>query len=397
MGRTNANTVKNKKTCQIWDKFKQRIPLTILCSLCCAVVLSIFGLILQNDPLVSMLIDTINNDSYMNIFYTHYNDEKNSRDTAPYEPDNIIIVDVKDSFSSRKNISAIIESVAAQKPRLIFVDCFFAENDSYDESQNETLQKTIANIKDSVELVFVGYRNDKYEFKQSFFTKSLDLQFGASNFSGFGEFVPYYDSVPRISLKIAALLGADTAKLPPHFITNYRTKKYNSLCVPDSLGLDTLSDINHNDIVLIGQLSSPYDLHTSPFVVKNNGHSISGIETIAYELSSILAYDEKAKSKDCEYPYITHSCPSLFWSIGTYLIFSFLYACVYLLVDIWMEKRRHEKIWRLFCFPLLLLIVEFCIVHFCFLITKSFFIVPNISLLIASLLFVEPSYNFSKQ
>lgn len=403
--------MKNKKTCQIWDKFKQccskynrfaRFFFTVLLALLCAVSLSI----LQKRPLASRVISFINQDWYMNTFFTHYNQV----DEVPVYPIDIRIVNVADSFSSRKNIAAVIESVAAQKPRLIFVDCFFAENDSYDKSQNETLQKTIAGIKDSdsVDLVFVGFLSNQHQFKQNFFAKSLDLQFGASNFGGFGEFVPYYDSVPRISLKIAALLGADTASLPPHFITNYRTKDYRPLFVPDSLGLDTLSDINHNDIVLIGQLSSPYDVHTAPFVVKKNGYRISGIETIAYELSSILAYDEKAISKYGEYPYI----PSKWCTIIIYVSFFLLSYAIYVLFD--EKKIKYKKIisklikknsllYKIFSsfFPLvspfLLLFLEILIVLACFFATTHFFAVPNISLLIASFVFVEPSYNCSKK
>lgn len=409
MGRRNTNTVKNKKICQIWDKFNRffskhnrfaRFFFTVSLALLCAVLLSVVGCLW---PLASRVIDFINQDWYMNTFFTHYN----MVDEEPSYPNDIAIVNVADSFSSRKNIAAVIESVAAQKPRLIFVDGFFAENDSYDESQKETLQKTIADIKDSVDLVFVEYWNDKNELERSFFAKSLELQFGTSNFGGFGEFVPYYGGEPRISLKIAAILGVDTAKLPPHFITNYRTKEYNPLFVSDSLGLDTLSGINHNDIVLIGQLSSPYDVHTAPFFVKKNEYCISGIETIAYELSSILAYDKKAKSKYGEYPYI----PSKICTIIIYVLFFLLSYAIYVLFDYKIKRKKiigfpfkkSSSLYKIFSslFPLvspfLLLFVEILIVLACFFATTHFFAVPNISLLIASFVFVEPSYNCSKK
>lgn len=408
MGRTNANTVKNKRTCQIRDKFKKvcskhsrisRFLITYGLSLGFAVVLSVIGVFFnKNKALVSLFINTINYDSYLNTFYTYYN----THDEIPYQPENIIIVDVKNSFSSRNNIADVLESLAAQKPRLILVDFFFENNDSYDIFQNEALQKSIANIKDSVELVFVGHLNKKGVFEKSFFAKSLDLQFGASNFCGFREYVKYYQGKPRIAIKMAALLGADTGNIPRHFITNYRTKKIKQLPVSDSLGLDTLSSINHNDVVLIGQTSSPYDIKRPPFAVNKEKDYLSGIETIAYELSSILAYDEKAKS-NYEYPYT----PSVMWSIIIYLFFSFLYSIAYVRSDILMDKIKRKKIISLpykiissfspIVSPVLLLFVEFLVVVSCFFVTAHFFSIPNISLLIASFVFVEPSYNCSQK
>ena len=375
--------------------------LTMMFSLIGACALAGLGFLLKGWPLAATLVNSINNEWYINTFFTHKNlaTRKN-----PAIPDDIIIVDVSDSFSSRKDIANVIKVVPKQKPQIICIDFRFQESASYDTNQNDFLQKTIAEIKDSVNIVFVASKRGAADFNHSYLTKPLGLQFGASDFGGFGEFVPYYDSVPRISLKIAELLGEETCALPNHYITNYRKKNFDSIDVSDSSSLLDLETINSSNIVLIGQSDSPYDIHDAPFSFDKTTNRIPGIKIIAYELSSILAYCNNLRLNE-QYPYTFFS-----WMCNIVLFFGFsiLYFSVLVLVNkIKRIMKSHivkkKDFIRLMLLsadvilsPLVLIVVEIVIVVLCFVITGCCFKIPNIGLLAASLVFVEPAFLKSK-
>lgn len=369
--------------------------LTILLSLTGACTLTFLGWLLNSRPLFSTVVNSINNEWYINTFFSH----NNTVISEPGHPNDITIVTVSDSFSSRKDIASVIRSVAAQKPKIICVDFFFHDNNSYDKTQNDSLQSAIADIKDSVTLVFVGFKGNNDYFSHSYFTKALELQYGASDFGGFGEYVRYFDGVPRISLKLSALLGVDTSALPKRFITNYKKKNFDGINIYNHTRLDTIPKIvDHDDIVLIGQSNSPYDLHTAPFTIKGN-HKISGIEIIAYELSSILSYSNNLKSFDTEYPYmfLSFGCNALLYLLLSSLYVALINLLLFLNVQIKKKKKIKAKIsnLNLFISPILFLFIEGLLILMCFRITTYCFFIPNISLLVASLIFVDPAFKIS--
>lgn len=248
-------------------------------------------------------------------------------------------------------------------------------------------------------MVFVGFKGNNDYFSHSYFTKALELQYGASDFGGFGEYVRYFDGVPRISLKLSALLGVDTSALPKRFITNYKKKNFDGANIYDHTRLDTIPKIvDNDDIVLIGQSNSPYDLHTAPFTIKGN-HKISGIEIIAYELSSILAYSNNLKSFKTEYPYmfLSFGCNALLYLLLSSLYVALINLLLFLNVQIKKKKKIKAKIsnLNLFISPILFLFIEGLLILMCFRITTCCFIIPNISLLVASLIFVDPAFRIS--
>lgn len=94
--------------------------LTILLSLAGACTLTFLGWLLNSRPLFSTVVNSINNEWYINTFFSH----NNTVISEPGHPNDITIVTVSDSFSSRKDIASVIKSVAAQKPKIICVDFF---------------------------------------------------------------------------------------------------------------------------------------------------------------------------------------------------------------------------------------------------------------------------------
>lgn len=376
-------------------------PLLVIAGAC-----ALFGVgeAVRNCPLIGKLIESINHEWYMNLFF----DTQNSHYENDITADDIVIVDMRETFYSRKNFAEVIQAVADQHPKLICIDVLFQDTKSFDTVQNKILSSTLERIKDSTKLVVVRSMGKDDSICHSFFTKQLDIPFGSAAFYGFGEYVRTHESLPRISLKAAMMLGVDTCKLPEHFYTNFRAKTFdtsymflNKFDITDSTSLSSLKNIDTNSIVLIGQTNSPFDIHIAPFRDTGNSRQISGIKIIAYELASILALHNGEK-KTSSYPYTFCRC---YVNFLLFVLFSFLYYLCVIFFN-FLKKRCNPKCKLIKIFlsafhvilsPILVILFECGVLLCCFFLTAKCFIIPNISLLFLSFAFVKPAYNWCQQ
>ena len=353
------------------------------------------GLLFPKGSLVNTLVDSTNNEWYINNFFSQKN-SKEVLENACSDNFDIVIVDIKeDSLCSREKIAKIIEKVSVQHPKLVCVDFAFKDNDSFDTIQSNILQRTIAEVKDSVNLVVISSKGRHNEIEHSFFTQDLNLHYGLSNFFGFGEYVKYVDdTIPRISLKMAEMLKKNIHNLPDHFIVNYRPKSFNPVKLETDTDIAKI-DTNHNFsdfIVLIGQTENFEDIHVAPFFILKDEHRISGTEIIAYELTSILSYLNDSKDKKKIHENNQHPYTFLPWycNMISLLVMLVLYASIVFLLN------RCKRGWKWMLSPIVLLSLECLLIAGCFfIITERFFKIPNISLFAVSLLFVDPMCNLS--
>lgn len=365
---------------QIWHRYKG-LPLCLAVSLLSQVLAFCFKFIFlplfPEGGIVDTMITSFKEDWYINSFFTDINNSKDI--TAGY--DDLIIVDIQDSFSSRKHIADVIKAISQQKPQIIAIDFIFNANESYDKEQSQYLFKTLQEIKDTTKVVVVGYKGNEEQISHSFFMDSLRLDYGLSDFFGFYKFVPYVsDTIPRISTKVVEMLGADVKNLPYPLVINYRNKEFRRRIVRDSLDIDYSIRGLKDKIILVGKYNAVEDIHNTPFII-NGLHQISGVEIIAYEISSLLSYAKNERSI-VKYPYII-----IGW--GWTFIFGFIVSLTYVYFLRMIIRSS-------FCKPVItiiksiyLIISGLFIVFLCFGITEAYMIIPNILYLVTSILFVD--------
>lgn len=337
----------------------------------------------SEDSLPVNLVDSFKGDWYINTFFSfqNLNNPQGLGDSA------IEIIDIKDTYSSRDSIICVIEKVRSLHPRLICVDFMFSQSTSYDSAQSVRLEEYFNRIKHDTPLVFTGYKGLSDSVSSSFFVKSLNLDIALADFTGFSRYVPYIDSIPRISAYIAQKSGINLSRIPSPMVTNYRNKEFGKLTIRD--GNDVVYYIRRpiieNKIVLIGQNDTPDDIHTTPFII-NNKKQITGLEEIAYEVSSVLSPFSKTFSP-IRSPYV-----SMTWGYNICL-FVLLFSIYIILLHI--MKRLNNDGLKLLLKPILLITAEFTLIFICFEITKRTCQIPNVVLFATSLLFVEFAFEFS--
>lgn len=323
------------------------------------------------------MINSFKEDWYIN---TYYNEINSKKDVATGY-DDIMIIDIKDSFSSRKDIADVIKTISHQKPQLICVDFSFHANNSYDDGQNRYLLETLKEIKDSTKIVVVSYKGNEEQICHSFFMDSLHLNYGLSDFYGFYQYVTYIsDTIPRISAKVAEMLGVNIMNLHQPFIVNYRNKDFRRRVVKDSIDLDYSIRGLEDKIILVGNYNATEDIHNTPFLI-NGRHQISGVEIIAYELSSLLSYSMNDKSVE-RYPY---TIPNWGWTF----ILGFLVSLLYVFVLRIIICSSISKLVVIITRTIFLVLAEVTIIFLCFTITEAYMIIPNILFFVTSIVFVD--------
>ena len=332
---------------------------------------------LTEGGLVDTMIDTFREDWYINTFYT----EVNASSEIVSGGDDIIIIDIKDSFSNRQNIADVLRTVSQQKPQIICVDILFTDNDSYDQGKSDYLLETMREIKDSTKIVVASYKGTEELISKSFFTDLLGINHGLTDFHGFNEFIPYIsDSIPRFSTKAAEMIGIDIGSLPRPMLANYRSKDFRRRIVKDSTDLDYSLRGLKEKIILVGKYNAIEDIHSTPFLI-NGLHQISGIEIIAYELSSLLSFSKNDRVV-YRYPY---TYANRFWTF----LFGFIVSLVYVLLLRMIIRSDLSNLSKAVLKPLYLVLAEILIIFMCFAITESYMIIPNIIFFVTSIVFVD--------
>jgi len=370
----------NSSAPKIW---KWIIVIIIAAILSTVAALGLKGVIsfFPKDSLVVSLIDSINEEWYMNTFFS----DRNSSGVIDRDMSGIVIVDVKDEYSSRDSIALVIRKIASLSPKIICIDFLFPKSESYDIEKNNYLFNTLKQIKDSTNIVVVGYKGFAEDISHSFFMDSLKIEYGLSDFPSFNQYSPYIaDSIPRISAKIAQMTGIDINDFTLPMTINYGNKDFMRIPVKD--GLDVLRGNLTNKIVLLGQYNTPEDVHASPFII-NGRKQISGIEEIAYEISSLTASME---SPDyyirCPYKYLST------W--GNMLLYCAL-VLIYVSFLVLIMKAFNNKYLLLLLKPILLILAEYIMIKCCFEYTAHMMQIPNIVLFASSLPFVGLAYDLS--
>lgn len=369
----------------IWHKYKG-LPLCLtVCVLAqiIALIFKFFFLPLFHD---GGLVDTITNnfkgDWYINAFYSEINATRDN--VAGYN--DIMIIDIKESYSNRQQIADVIKTISKQKPAVICLDFIFSASDTYDKEKSQYLLETLRNVKETTKIVVAGYKGNEEQIEHSYFTGELGLSYGLSDFLGFSQFVPYIsDSIPRLSTKITEMLGVDIRDLPEPLIINYRNKEFRRRVVRDSTDLDYSVRGLKDKIVLVGRYNAVEDIHNTPFLV-NGISQLSGIEIIAYEISSIMSFAKNEKSLE-RYPYTI-----LGW--GWTFVFGFLVSLVYVFFLKTIVSSNLSKPLLVLLKSSYLIIAEIFIVFLCFAITEAYMIIPNILFFVTSIIFVDVLMEF---
>lgn len=364
-----------------WCRYR-KTSLCLAVSLLSLLFAMIFKMLIQlfpSDSLAITLIDSINEEWYMNTFFS----DKNVSGEKASDSSGIVIIDIKDSYSSRKDIADVIQSVSKVGPSVICVDFIFPDNDSYDKQMNDSLMSTLSEVKKNSKLVMASYKGNSAVISHSYFMDSLKLDYGLSDFMGFGNYLPYVeDTLSRIATKVVELSTGEVMKDLPKMIVNYSNKEFPKRTIKENSDIDySIRNNLKNKIVLIGQCNTSDDIHDTPFLI-NGQRKIPGIEVIAHELSSLIAYRDNDRNNS-SYPYTY--LPT--WAnMLICVVFSFIY--VFFLCETVCSKMNRVLV--LILKPVYLFCAEYVLIKMCFdVITGYFLKIPNIVLFAASIVFVD--------
>ena len=402
------------KSCPSNNKFKKIFwswLWTLALSLIIVLIIVIVSRI-SEDSLIVNMIGTFNKEWYLDTFFSVNN--ASDIDDKIDDVDDVVIVDLVDSFSSRKDIANVIKTVSLYKPKVICVDFTFAKSESYDKGQTEMLWKTISAIKDTIAIVFVDYKGISKSFRKNYMIDSLDLEYGLCDFD-FNDFYMYrkliYDSIPNISALVAQKAGVNLNFLPEPMVINFRNKEIVQNAVEDSAHMLSVITPEYvkNKIVFIGQCSNPNDIYKTPFTI-NGKKQISGIEEIAFEVTSLISIlDDRNNKHRHPYIYMSITC-NIFLFVGLFTIYFLFLEGIYWLLKTMAVIRRpkllNKKMYDVGSFLInkvvvfiiksfLLLLVEWILFKICFFITASIFYIPNVAFLATSFLFADNAFQLS--
>ena len=355
----------------------------------------VLDMLLRPDSLARDLAFSFNKEWYLNSFFDRLN-----RNSVAHNVDGIVIVDIADNSFTRSFFAQVVSKVAAQHPKAIGIDVLFESEANHPSIQNQQLLDTLRQLKDSVPIVVAAYMEPSGHVVHSYFTEQLGLRYGYINQNGFTDYTPYYHNekeLPRLATAIAQSAGLTMQQVPDSFFVNYRAKLFATKEAIDSTSnLDyLLADIGPNDIVLIGQKNTPIDIIFTPFAVNDGWCQLSGIECVAYQLSSLIA-TTNGQHSEVQLPYQRLSS-FLNWTVV--LVISFLFylgviaitvlckvmirvVCALLLL--WQPQWEkvvstiESALADVLLDPIVLFLCEYGVVRFFFYVTEQYQYVPDI-------------------
>lgn len=334
--------------------------------------------VLPKNSLLAELVGNVNEEWYMNTYFSQRNSSpKECHDTTIY------IIDVKDDYSSRDDIAEVVWALAAHEPKLICLDMTFSGGQSYDQEMSRHLLDTLSLVRQSTPLVVVSYKGNESTVKHSYFTDTLNLDYGLSDFLGFHRFTPSIDNHLRISAKTAQMAGVNLDLLPTDIVINYREKEFGRMPIFEKEDLLFLPDLK-GKIVLLGQRNTPDDMHATPFLIDKK-RQMPGIDILAYELSSLLA-DNLSDDNSLFHYY-------QFCGIGLNIFMSLFMSFIFFILYHFLRKGLNRyQIWLQWVKFIALLFAECAIIVVCFWFTDCFQRLPNIALFMLTTLLAEPIY-----
>lgn len=327
------------------------------------------------------IIDPISSDWYVNAFFTKCNEDT---DNIQCPDENIIIVNILDSLATRSNIAKIIRAIADQHPKVLGVDIFLPE---CNDSANEELLEAISYAKKATNLVVSAYWDDiAGEISLPFFSSILDsTDYGLVNHVNYTQLCTEYRNHPTFSTQIAQKYGINISS-STNKVVNYRQKDFGGDGISNVDSID-IGDIS-NKIILLGNRLTPSDKKELPFVVRGI-NQLSGIEILGYEINSLLAQDKSRNIYQAPLDYLSpvQNFVICICSLFFYLFFVFIINYV--------EDIHNSSWWKILMIIaklLLLTISELIIIKIWFVLTAYGLIVPDITLFIISIIFVEEIY-----
>lgn len=343
-----------------------------------AFLVQVFLSYISGGGLLAELVSDVNEEWYMNTYFSL----KNSSPQKDLDS-TICIIDIKDSYCSRSDIAKVIWSLAAHKPKLICLDMTFAEGQSYDAKMSGYLLDTLSKTRCSTPFVVASYKGIEDKISHSYFTDSLKLDYGLSDFPGFHPYLPSIDNHYRISAKVAQVAGMNTDLLSKKIVINYREKEFQHIPISEKEDLAHLPNLK-GKILLVGQRNTPDDMHNTPFLIDKKWQ-IPGIDIVAYEVSTLLA-----DSRSPDYDLFRHY---QFCDTGLNIFLFMLMSLIFFLSYHFLRKLlNNHQIWLQWVKFVLLILTEYLIIRACFVFTDWFFLIPNLVLFMLSTLLVEPVY-----
>lgn len=351
--------------------------LAIILSLCFKLVLSLF---FTHELGERELLDPITNDWYINAFFTSCNNGT----TAVQGNEDIIIVNLADSASSRSDIAKVIEYIANGKPKVLGIDIFFPENN---DTANIELLNAVRDARKKTNMVVSAYWDDITEIicHSFFYNEDDSVNFGLVNQPDFTTLRLQYKGLPTFPSQIAKFAGKklDCANRKA---VNYRTKCFRGDYITDSDNID-IGNVE-GKIVLLGNVFTPSDKKDLPFLIQGI-NQLSGIEILAYQVNTLLLDTQKKDEYQSPLEYMN-------WGGDFFIciVALFVYLFVTIAINI-IEKSRTYWLSQalLFIMKFLVLAVSECIIiQVCFFITKEWLVIPDITWFVISIMFVEEIY-----
>lgn len=321
----------------------------------------------------------------------------------------IVLIDVRD-YTSREDIACVLETVYNLGPRVIAMDLHFNENSSIKENVNDSLRNVIRRVQDKlVAPVLYAPSSDRtlYEARLPFYACDTNItgivyseplhhhvydtysSVGFDNSSVICDerLRKYIDDAPFSTTVIRKYLGNPYWKTEGVFI-NYISKYFRQFNDISKLSEDDIL----GSIVLIGDCYDNKDLYSTPFMINGQKDGFAGVVNLAYVLNSLLTTKSYCKENIGVYKFANMpltTCSS--WiDYAMAFVFTLLYFHCYMVL-----KRRETRVKSLnrkrlyiLCAPLLLVVYEVLLIILAFAMTFFFNKLPDLLLLMASILFV---------
>lgn len=326
------------------------------------------------------LLDPISNDWYINAFFT----SRNQGVLGEAANEDIIIINLTDSVGSRGDIAEIVRYVAKQHPKVMGIDIIFPDNGDV---SNFDLLNAIADSRKETEIVVSAYWDDiAEEMCHSFFMNELSsIKFGMVNQPNYTNLDPEYKGYPTFSAQISKCAGVEEVFSEKKAV-NYRTKNFKGDNITNINSID-IGDVK-GKIVLLGNAETPSDIKNLPFYIHDR-NQLSGVEILAYQINTLLA---SSKEKDKYQSPLNYN--NSIYDFLICFIALFLYLFIVIVIN-QIDDSCRKWGWKILVFIskfIFLILSECVIIWMCFSITNYLLVIPDITLFVVSIIFVEEVY-----
>lgn len=331
---------------------------------------------------------------YLSCFYNLYN--KNSKSVQ--ESNDIVVFDIAD-YSSRTDISNVINKIASFKPSVICLDVFMPRNVELDQDADNRIVDALSGVECTVvSPCILDEVNDEWEYP--FYKDKLDTpDYIYASPVSFDLFEQYSENDPRNAMKTTAFSVAEAftrvygleLNETNGCAINFRNKEF----IPYS----DLDEIEESDIkgkiVLIGDCKDYKDTRILPCRVKDS-YNMPGVILIGYTVNTLISSSDYCKSNGYNFIRSAYNRPFKKCRAVTNLALSYTLCFLLSLLMLLFADREFEgagklrRIGVIFLSFFSVMVAEILMVMICFAIFTSLFLrIPDILLFLISMLFVD--------